>query len=169
MNSETRLFAYGTLKSGTPMHEQLCRDVRSVHPARLWGRLYELPPMGWPALALPKPAVLGLATMSPEIDHARLDAALAEPAPEFSNDGWHPIEGELITLGDYRTAWAPLDAWEDAVPDHPTGLRRVLVRVDVIGFRTTAWTYIVRDLPSGSRELCNGVWPVPIVEPASGE
>lgn len=165
MNLETRLFAYGTLKRGSPMHEQLCRGVRTVMPAQLWGRLYELP-SGCPALAVPPEAVLAQATLAPEEDHIRLgELLLATPAP-YSREGWRPVSGQLITLADYRTAWPPLDAWEDAAPDRPALFRRAIVRIERDnGVPITAWTYLVPRLPQGSRELAAGIWPVPIPQP----
>ncbi len=167
MNLETRLFAYGTLKQGSPMHEQLCRGVRSVIPARLWGRLYELP-TGCPALLVPPAARLGEATMAPEADHARLAAAQHEPTPVIARETWRPVSGQLITLADYRTAWPTLDAWEDAAPDRPLLFRRIIVRIERDnGVPITAWTYIVPQLPAGSRELVTGIWPVPVPLPAA--
>ena len=166
MNLETRLFAYGTLKRGSPMHDQLCRGVCSVIPARIWGRLYELP-SGCPALVVPAEAVLGLATLDREDDHVRLGQALHAPPAEHSREQWRPVFGQLITLADYRTAWATLDAWEDAAPDRPTLFRRSIVQVErENGVPVTAWTYLVPQLPQGSRELVTGVWPVPIPLPA---
>ncbi|HLP06877.1 MAG TPA: gamma-glutamylcyclotransferase family protein [Opitutaceae bacterium] len=161
MNLETRLFAYGTLKRGSPMHGQLCRGVCSVERAQLWGRLYELP-SGCPALILPEAARLAEASLAAAEDHARLEAALHAPATAFSRDGWRPVVGQLITLADYRTAWPTLDAWEDASPDRPLLFRRTLVRVERDnGLPITAWAYVVPRLPDGSRELMNGEWPVP--------
>ncbi len=161
MNPETRLFAYGTLKQGSPMHNQLCRGVRSVLPARLWGRLYELP-SGCPALLVPPAAVLAEASLDPDADQVRLGAAQHAPSATFSNEGWRPVTGHLITLADYRTVWSTLDAWEDALPDHPLLFRRVIVRIErANGVPITAWTYHVPQLPEGSRELVTGEWPVP--------
>ncbi len=166
MTLETRLFAYGTLKQGSPMHDQLCRGVCAVIPARLWGRLYELP-SGCPALLVPPAAQFGEATMAPEEDHVRLGEALHKEVPDYPRDQWRPITGQLITLADYRTAWPTLDAWEDASPDRPLLFRRVIVRVERDnGVPISAWTYIVPRLPDGSRELATGVWPVPIPSPA---
>ena len=168
MNLETRLFAYGTLKQGSPMHAQLCRGVRSVLPARLWGRLYELP-SGCPALLLPTAAVLGAATEDAEADQVRLGELLHAPVSEFSRANWRPVVGQLITLADHRTAWPVLDAWEDAAPGRPTLFRRVIVRVErENGVPVTAWTYAVPRFPEGSRELMAGIWPVP-VPMAAGE
>jgi gamma-glutamylcyclotransferase (GGCT)/AIG2-like uncharacterized protein YtfP len=161
MNPETRLFAYGTLKQGSPMHDQLCRGVRSVLPARLWGRLYELP-SGCPALLVPAEAVLGEASLDCEADQVRLGATQHVSATAFPLEGWRPVAGHLITLADYRTAWTTLDAWEDALPEHPLLFRRVIVRIErANGVPITAWTYIVPQLPEGSRELVTGEWPVP--------
>ncbi len=161
MNPETRLFAYGTLKQGSPMHEQLCRGVRSVIPARLWGRLYELP-SGCPALLVAPCAVLGTATIGAEADHIRLGATQHMPDAAFSREGWRPVTGQLITLADYRTAWPTLDAWEDAAPERPQLFRRAIVRIERNnGVPITAWTYLVAQLPEGSRELVTGEWPVP--------
>lgn len=166
MNPETRLFAYGTLKRGSPMHEQLCRGVRSVIAAQLWGRLYELP-SGSPALAVPAAAVLGGATLDPEEDHCRLGELVHAKTAGFLREGWRPVRGQLISLADFRNAWPALDAWEDAVPDRPRLFRRVIVRVERDnGVPITAWTYIVPQLPQGSRELVAGVWPVPAPLPA---
>jgi gamma-glutamylcyclotransferase (GGCT)/AIG2-like uncharacterized protein YtfP len=166
MNLETRLFAYGTLKQGSPMHDQLCRGVRSVIPARLWGRLYELP-SGCPALLVPAVAVLGEATLAPEEDHVRLGDTLHQSAEGYSREGWRPVTGQLITLDDYRNAWPTLDAWEDAAPDRPLLFHRAIVRIERSnGVPTTAWTYIVPHLPEGSRELVTGEWPVPAPLPA---
>ncbi len=161
MNVETRLFAYGTLKRGSPMHAQLCRGVRTVERAQLWGRLYELA-SGCPALVVPETARLAEASLEAAEDHARLEAALHAPVPAFSREGWRPVLGQLITLADYRVAWPPLDAWEDASPDRPLLFRRTLVRVErEPGLPITAWAYVVIRLPEGSRELANGEWPVP--------
>ena len=161
MNTETRLFAYGTLKQGSPVHDQLCRGVRSVLSARLWGRLYELP-SGCPALLVPPEARLGDATPDAEADHVRLGASQHIPIAAFSREGWRPVVGQLITLADYRTVWPVLDAWEDAMPDSPVLFRRAIVRIErANGVPITAWTYIVPQLPEGSRELVTGEWPVP--------
>lgn len=168
MNLETRLFAYGTLKQGSPVHAQLCRGVCSVIPAQLWGRLYELP-TGCPALLLPAGAVLATATMEPATDHARLSELSHQPAPEFCREGWRPVSGQLITLADYRAAWPTLDAWEDAAPDRPVLFRRAIVFVARgNGVPVTAWTYTVPRLPEGARELASGVWPMPIPSPGGG-
>lgn len=146
------------------MHDQLCRGVRSVIPARLWGRLYELP-TGCPALLVPPAARLGEATMAPESDHVRLTATQHLPNSEYSRESWRPVIGQLITLADYRNAWPTLDAWEDAAPDRPLLFRRVIVRIERDnGVPITAWTYIVPQLPEGSRELVTGVWPVPVAQ-----
>lgn len=161
MNPETRLFAYGTLKRGSPMHGQLCRGVRAVVPAQLWGRLFELP-SGCPALSIPGAARLGEATLDAAHDQARLAAAEQLPPPTFSHEGWRPVLGQLVTLADYRTAWPTLDAWEDAAPDHPRLFRRTLVRVEIAdGRMTTAWAYAMPRLPDGAQELASGEWPVP--------
>lgn len=166
MNSETRLFAYGTLKHGSPMHDQLCRGVRSVVAAQLWGRLYELP-SGSPALAVPAGAVMGGATLAADDDHLRLVESVHRPVPVFSREGWRPVRGQLISLADFRNAWPTLDAWEDASPDRPRLFRRVLVSVERDnGVPITAWTYVVPQLPQGSRELVAGVWPVASALPA---
>ncbi len=162
MNLETRLFAYGTLKQGSPVHAQLCRGVCSVIPAQLWGRLYELP-TGCPALRVPVGAVLAEASMEPEADHVRLGELLHQPPSEFSREGWRPVSGQLITLADYRVAWPTLDAWEDAAPDRPVLFRRAIVRVErANGVPVTAWTYIMPRLPERARELATGIWPVPL-------
>ena len=162
MNPETRLFAYGTLKRGSPMHDQLCRGVHSVLPARLWGRLYELP-TGCPALQVPKAAMLAESTLAPEQDQQQLGTLLNTPAPAFSLENWRPVQGQLITLADFNTAWPTLDAWEDACPGHALLFRRMLVRVErENGIPITAWTYVVPQLPEGSRELVTGVWPIPV-------
>jgi gamma-glutamylcyclotransferase (GGCT)/AIG2-like uncharacterized protein YtfP len=169
MNPETRLFAYGTLKRGSPMHDQLCRGVSSVLPARLWGRLFELP-SGCPALHLPAAAVLASASLRLDKDQQRLDELRAAPAPAIAHESWRPVQGQLITLADYRNAWATLDAWEDASPDRPTLFRRVIIQVEQEdGVPITAWTYFVPQLPEGSRELVTGVWPVPLPSLTVGE
>jgi gamma-glutamylcyclotransferase (GGCT)/AIG2-like uncharacterized protein YtfP len=169
MNPETRLFAYGTLKRGSPMHDQLCRAVTSVQPAWRWGRLFELP-NGCPALHLPAAAVLAAATLEPDEDQQRLNELRAAPAPAIKHERWRPVQGQLITLADYRNAWSTLDAWEDASPGHPTLFRRVIVQIEQENIGpTTAWTYIVPHLPEGSRELVTGVWPVPLPSLAAGE
>jgi len=166
MNLETRLFAYGTLKQGSPMHEQLCRGVRSVITARLWGRLFELP-SGCPALLVPSEAVLGLATSAADEDHVRLAATQHVSPPAYSRDGWRPITGHLITFADFNTIWPTLDAWEDASPSAPQLFRRAIVRIERNnGVPITAWTYIVTQLPEHSRELVTGEWPVPEPLPA---
>ena len=165
MNLETRLFAYGTLKRGSPVHDQLCRGVCSVIPARLWGRLYELP-NGCPALVVPPAAVLAEATASAAEDHLRLGEWLHAPSPECPREGWRAVSGQLITLADYRTAWPPLDAWEDAAPDQTRLFCRRIVRIERDnGVPVTAWTYLVPRLPAGARELVTGVWPVPLSLP----
>lgn len=162
MNPETRLFAYGTLKRGSPMHDQLCRGVRSVLPARLWGRLYELP-NGFPALQVPNAAIRAEATLSPAEDQQALGTLLTAPAAQFSREGWRPVQGQLITLADFNSAWPTLDAWEDACPGRPTLFRRVIVEIErENGVPITAWAYMVPRLPEGSRELVTGVWPVPV-------
>lgn len=38
----TRLFVYGTLRRGAPMHALIASDARLVGPATLAGRLYDL-------------------------------------------------------------------------------------------------------------------------------
>jgi gamma-glutamylcyclotransferase (GGCT)/AIG2-like uncharacterized protein YtfP len=150
------------------MHDQLCRGVRSVMRAQLWGRLYELP-TGCPALIVPEAARLAEASLAPAEDHALLEHALHAPAAVCSREGWRPVVGQLITLADYRAAWPTLDAWEDASPDRPLLFRRTLLRVERDnGLPITAWAYVVPRLPEGSRELVNGEWPVP-AESFAGE
>ena len=167
LTSATRLFAYGTLKRGSPIHAQLCRGVIAVEPARVWGRLFELP-AGYPALALPDETVIAAATLSVLDDHHCLNTAPVRlPAPG-ARTGLRPVIGQLLTFADFRTAWPSLDAWEEAYPDRPGLYRRVLVTVEVDGGApTTAWTYAVPVLPSGSRELVTGEWAVSTQLPAN--
>ena len=161
MTTETRLFAYGTLKQGSPVHAQLCRGVLAVVPARLWGRLFELP-AGYPALSLPGDRLIASATLSPVDDHHCLHAARVHLPDAGRRAGLRPVLGQLITLADFCTAWPPLDAWEEVHPDRPGLYRRVLVRVELDGgAATTAWSYSVPVLPTGSRELVTGEWAVP--------
>ena len=167
LTNATRLFAYGTLKRGSPIHAQLCRGVIAVEPARVWGRLFELP-AGYPALALPDETVIAAATLSVLDDHHCLNTAPVRlPAPG-ARTGLRPVIGQLLTFADFRTAWPPLDAWEEAYPDRPGLYRRVLVTVEVDGGApTTAWTYAVPVLPSGSRELVTSEWAVSTQLPAN--
>lgn len=162
MSLETRLFAYGTLKRGSPVHEQLCPGVSASMPAQVWGRLYELP-SGCPALVVPPAARMRAATADPAADQAYFAQAAEVPAPACSHVGWRPIRGQLLTLGDFRTAWTTLDAWEDAAPGHPSVFRRTLIPVEgPDGLHAVAWAYVVPELPARARELVGPEWPLPV-------
>jgi gamma-glutamylcyclotransferase (GGCT)/AIG2-like uncharacterized protein YtfP len=159
----TRLFAYGTLRTGYEAHAQCCRGVLGAEPARVWGRLFELP-HGYPALQVPAAAVIVEAGRGAEPDHAAYLAAVAKGPTVASmagrgNGELRPILGELITLADPLSAWEPLDRWEGIGEGGDELYRRVLVAVESMdGAPTVAWTYVVPLLPTGSRELAAAEW-----------
>lgn len=163
LDNVTRLFAYGTLRTGYEAHVQCCRGVVSVEPARVWGRLFELP-HGYPALQVPHEAVLAEAGRGAEADHGAFLAAVST-GPTVAglagrgNGEVRPVLGELIALADPLEAWEPLDRWEGIGEGGEELYRRVLVAVETMdGAPTVAWTYVVPLLPTGSREIAVAEW-----------
>lgn len=139
------LFVYGTLRSGHPEHEALCRGVVEVQAASVWGRLQHLPE-GYPALELPAGVVLEVGTLDYEADASKLAGTVSpiggQPCPA---DGWTQVVGELLTFPDAATMLPVLDEYEEFTPGQPSLYTRVLAAVQVLDKSQLAWLYVRGD------------------------
>lgn len=82
-----KIFVYGTLQPGERYHEEFCRGaLLAVFPAKVRGRLFDLPALGYPALAAGNDWVPGyLLELKPDEDLlVRLDEleGVDESSPE---------------------------------------------------------------------------------------
>jgi gamma-glutamylcyclotransferase (GGCT)/AIG2-like uncharacterized protein YtfP len=163
-----RLFVYGTLKRGFENHRKLCQGVRSVEAAAIRGKLYALP-AGYPALVIPKAAILSLGTADAAADVAaqlRLQAEVAA-APRSADDpaafmpGMDRVHGEILTFDNGPSRLAKFDQLEDFCPGRQSAYLRVLAQV----FRGRAqdpvvtWMYVVSDPGPRAIRLRSGRWP----------
>lgn len=160
-----RVFVYGTLKRGLSNHSPLCDGAESIVPARVWGRLYDLP-AGYPAVVIPDAAVLACGTASPRADvvtQHRTTVPESPCCPDFVRpDGdWDEVWGEVLTFPDAEAALPGLDLLEEFSPDlsQPCLYQRVLVPVVSADGVSATWIYTMGDPVDGVR-IRNGVWPL---------
>ncbi len=153
-----RAFVYGTLKRGERNHLAYCRGAVAVEPARVVGRLYDLP-AGYPILVVPSTAVLAIGSSNYLQDVMRQDDdSLPSPCAPSAADDWYEIVGELLCFDDPLSRLPALDGLEDFRPGQLGLYSRVLVRLaEPAGI--TAWTYVAPDgrLPPGALR-CGSVW-----------
>ena len=167
-DAQLRLFVYGTLKRGFENHRKLCQGVRSVEEAAIRGKLYALP-AGYPALVIPKAAILSLGTADGAADVAaqfRLQGKVAA-GPRDADDpaacvpGLDRVHGEILTFDDGPSHLAKFDQLEDFRPGRQSAYLRVLAQV----FRgraqdpIVAWVYVMSDPARGAIRLRGGRWP----------
>lgn len=140
------LFVYGTLRSGHPEHEALCRGVVGVQAATVWGSLDYLPE-GYPALRLPSGAALDVGSMDYESDAFKLTGATPFPqAASYPVESWTQVSGELLTFSNPSAILPVLDEFEEFTPGQPSLYTRVLVFVQVGDRSQLAWLYARGDL-----------------------
>lgn len=150
------LFVYGTLKKGFPNHDRYCRNAIAIHPATVWGRLYDLG--AYPALEVPETSILAHGTADPRADaatQARLNAHMPQHAANTPPLGdWDRIHGELITLPNPAQNLPPIDYLEGFRPGRPSLYQRILVPI-MGNFDThVAWTYSILGQLQGERITC---------------
>ena len=153
-----RLFVYGTLKRGYWNHQRFCAQVRSIEPAVVWGRLYDLH-AGFPALEVPEGLILARGTADPLAD-ARRQQEIGTPRFGRPTGDWDLIHGELVTFTDPQRDLPPIDRLEGFRPDGQSMYQRVMVAVLSGRTSITAWTYRMPRIDTGSR-LGSGVWHRP--------
>jgi gamma-glutamylcyclotransferase (GGCT)/AIG2-like uncharacterized protein YtfP len=155
-----RLFVYGTLKQGERNFAQFCHGVLAIEPARVLGRLYDLP-YGYPMLQVPPEHVLAIGTC----DYLR-DAALPEllhdphaPLPPPVAGDWELISGEIHTYDDPAKRMAAMDPLENFRPGGDSLYHRVVLRLQPPHNRLI-WTYVAADgrLPPGAKRIGTR-WP----------
>ena len=154
-----RLFVYGTLNKGYRNHDRFCRSAIEIQSATTWGRLYELP-AGYPALEVPKSAILAHGTSDPLAD-ADVQMQMDSSKLNFNRPSgvWDLIQGELVTFTDPLLDLPPIDRLEGFRPGGDSMYRRVLVAVNSGQTPCVAWVY--DGSPMKSRQLSrilNGVW-----------
>jgi len=158
-----RLFVYGTLKRGFANHARYCEGIDDVAPARVRGRLYDLP-AGYPMLVVPPGDVIARGTTHPEADARTLAEwetrwkAPRTPRCEDAQD-WGPVTGEVLTISDPAIRLPGIEALEQFEPGGTGMYDRVLVPVLEGAFRL-AWTYVAPEgrLPAGATRRA-GTWP----------
>ena len=153
-----RLFVYGTLKRGYWNHQRFCAQARSIEPAVVWGRLYDLH-AGFPALEVPEGLILARGTADPLAD-ARRQQEIGTPRFGRPTGDWDLIHGELVTFTDPQRDLPPIDRLEGFRPDGQSMYQRVMVAVLSGRTSITAWTYRMPRIDTGSR-LGSGVWHRP--------
>lgn len=145
-----RLFVYGTLKRGYWNHDRFCGMAVSIEPARVRGRLYELP-SGIPVLEVPECDIIahGTANLLGDLAQQHYLEVNLSGYPECDSGNWQQIEGELVSLPEPDITVPPIDRLEGFCPDGTYLYQRVLVPVKLSdGCVTTAWCYV-----SSSRTL----------------
>lgn len=154
------LFVYGTLKQGERNFAHYCRGVRAIEPARVWGRLYDLP-YGYPMLDVPPQHVLAVGTCDYLRDAELLEklAAQAPPSPPAATGDWELICGEIHTYDDPSERFAAIDPLENFRPAGESLYHRVVLRVQPPQNRLV-WTYVAADgrLPVGAVRI-GPRWP----------
>ena len=161
-----QVFVYGTLKQGLSNHSPLCDSATSIVPARVWGRLYDLP-AGYPAVVIPDEAIFALGTANPTADalaqnKTDVPEVACSPGSSCPAGDWDEIWGELVTFPCPEDALPGLDLLEEFMPHRPYDslYQRVLVpATTATGVRPT-WIYTMGDPADGTR-LHAGVWPSP--------
>ena len=156
----TSLFVYGSLRHDQPDHGRFCRGLLGWRPARVRGRLYQIP-SGYPLVAVPAAAALAHATSEPAFDEVRRRAVPTESVAlafmTMAGEPWYWIEGELLQRGAPARAWPPLDAWEDFVPGRSSLYARCLIPVQIEDDDgpqlAPAWAYVATATPAGSTEI----------------
>ncbi len=151
------VFVYGTLKRGQCNHHRFCRYAIEIRPATVVGRLYHLP-AGYPALEIPREAILAVGTGDPLAD-AETQASFATRdlvMPEATHD-WGTVHGELITFADPARDLPPLDRLEGFRSDGDGLYRRALVAAKAVTQVEAVWLYHMVDYGRG-RLLQGGFW-----------
>ncbi len=165
MNSELRIFVYGTLKKGFSNHESYCKGVLRIVPATLRGRLYKLLP-DIPVMIVPDSVILASGSADIGEDMRLLAqsgrASRAEaPGNEISgSDGnWNTINGEILFFGDPEKRLPLVDSLEEFRPGEASTYLRVLLEVlPVDGPPLTVWTYVAGFDTAGLEEYEGKTW-----------
>lgn len=150
-----RLFVYGTLKRGYWNHQRFCAQARSIEPAVVWGRLYNLH-AGFPALEVPEGLILARGTADPLAD-ARKQQGIATPRFGRPTGDWDLIHGELVNFTDPQRDLPPIDRLEGFRPGGHSMYQRVMVAVLCKRTSIPAWIYRMPRVEIGTR-LDSGVW-----------
>jgi gamma-glutamylcyclotransferase (GGCT)/AIG2-like uncharacterized protein YtfP len=174
---EFRLFAYGTLKHGTPAHARYLHGA--VRWARAWtyGRLYEHRD-GYPVMIAPARAIHRTGTRDALADARAAGRPAAQthwrlagrPAPALglaTCNAW--VRGELLRFAARQAALDALDEYEGFVAEAPSAFVRALIDVEIAAAppgaacaRTTvrAWAYVAGTLmtPADLSPVPLGVW-----------
>jgi gamma-glutamylcyclotransferase (GGCT)/AIG2-like uncharacterized protein YtfP len=167
-DAQLRLFVYGTLKRGFENHRKLCQGVRSVEAAEIGGKVYALP-AGYPALVIPKAAILSLGTADGAADVAtqfRLQAEV-NAGPHSADDpatlvpGLDRVHGEILTFDDGPSRLAKFDQLEDFRPGRQSAYLRVLAQVFTRRSQeaVVSWVYVMSDPGPRAMRLRGGRWP----------
>jgi gamma-glutamylcyclotransferase (GGCT)/AIG2-like uncharacterized protein YtfP len=152
LNTELRIFVYGTLKQGFSNHERYCRGLLRAEPAYLAGRLFKLSARV-PVMTVADEQVLGRGSADVGADmelQEKLDAILRERENTKGRDtrevpGGSPrrVCGELLYFGDPVTRLPSIDLLEEFRPGRPSTYNRVLASVTLPdGSERAAWVYI---------------------------
>ena len=167
------LFAYGTLKKGSPAHTRWCSQARAPVPARCAGALF-LHPDGYPVLFVEPETVLANGGSDTVADArmaqkpaTRRGTRLNCLAPLQSTRAGRTagVQGELLAFARGALPLAELDAYEGFTPGAPSLFVRVLVQVELLETREQrhAWTYVagplVAEVPL--TRLVSDRWPEP--------
>ena len=152
------IFVYGTLKRGYGNFNRYCTSACSIKPARVWGRLYQLP-QGYPMLAVPVGQMLAMGTGHPAEDEQLQHAWRQRPADDANDGPWELISGEVLSFPDAESCLPPLDALEDFRPPERQTYHRVLLHTEPPG-PPAVWAYVAPNgkLPAGARRIGTS-WP----------
>ena len=167
-DAQLRLFVYGTLKRGFENHRKLCQGVRSVEAAEIRGKLYVLP-AGYPALVIPKAAILSLGTADAAADVAsqfRLQGEV-NAGPRSADDpaGYVPgldrVQGEILIFDDGALRLPKFDHLENFRPGRQSAYLRVLAQVFARRSQdpVVSWVYVMSDPGPRAMRLRGGRWP----------
>ena len=152
---DIHIFVYGTLQSGQA-NSHYCRNAISVEPAKVCGKLYQLPP-GYPALQVPNISIL-LTGIKDAFESAQEQYKENDDMDfEFKiHDGWETVHGELVTFADPERDIPPIDKLEGT----PFYYDRILIPArKTDGSIIAAWAYVMHEIHSSARRLPDGIWP----------
>lgn len=149
------IFVYGSLKTGHWNHHY-CHDAKSIEPAVVCGKLYQLPP-GYPALQVSNDSIL-LTGIKDAFESAQKQYQKNNDMDfEFKiHDDWNTVQGELITFADPERGIPPIDKLEGT----PFYYDRILIPArKADGSIIAAWTYVMYEIHFSARRLPDGIWP----------
>jgi gamma-glutamylcyclotransferase (GGCT)/AIG2-like uncharacterized protein YtfP len=155
LNGNLSIFVYGTLKKGYCNHSFFLSEAKRIQKAFTWGRLFGLI-QGFPALVTSSDLILTEGGFDLQADLEIKHETPSYPVEKPEGD-WDQVYGELVELPRPYFHMKKLDRLEGFVHPGPCLYKRVIVPVISREKCTSAWTYVMEDVPEGKR-VKGGVW-----------